>query len=116
MPLGGYPRFRDVLSAVAVCALHGIDDKVLPYPEIRIDVFPDDFAFGRDLEEPAEPPLADQRVAVRQPLRVRQSRPEEVGDAELLKSPDDRLRRGAKSIVGTAPSREVISLGWLVTI
>jgi hypothetical protein len=27
---------------------------------------PDDFAFGRHVEEPAEPPLANQRVAFRQ--------------------------------------------------
>ena len=52
-------RFRDVLGAVAVGSLHRIDDKVLPHPEIRVDILPNDLLSGRHLEEPAEPAFVD---------------------------------------------------------
>src|SRR5215469_12831181 len=48
-------RFSDLVGAVAVGSLHRVDDKVLPHPEVRVDVFPDDLACGRDLEKSPEP-------------------------------------------------------------
>src|SRR5215831_18367436 len=42
--------------------------------KVGIDVLPDYSAFGGDLEEPAEPALVNQRVAVWQALSVRYSR------------------------------------------
>ena len=41
------------------------------------DVFPNDFAVGRDLEQPAPLALADQRIAAGKPLRAADVRAEE---------------------------------------
>jgi hypothetical protein len=57
---------------------------MLGVAQVRIDTFPDHIARRRHLEEAAEPAFIDERVAVGQPLRVRNSRAEEVRRDGLL--------------------------------
>ena len=72
---------------------HGIDHDLLPRVKVPIDVLPDDADPAGDLEESAEPTLVDERIPVRQTLRVGNPRAEEIRDARLLIFPHDRFRR-----------------------
>src|ERR1051326_488237 len=69
----GRSRPRDLFGAVAIGAEYAIVD--WSAAEIGIDVFPHELAAGRDLEQASEIALANERVAVRQALRVRDARP-----------------------------------------
>src|SRR5207249_2816060 len=57
--------------------------------EIGVHVLPYNVAVARHLEEAAEVPFVDERVAVRQPLRARDARAEEIEHARLLVLPHD---------------------------
>jgi hypothetical protein len=86
-------RLGYLFDAVSIGALHGVDVEVLADSEVRVDVLPHHAAVARYLEEPTEPALVDQRVAVGQALGIRQPGAEEVRDACFLIFPDDRLGR-----------------------
>src|SRR5207248_1789060 len=61
--------------------------------EIGVHVLPYDVAVARHLEEAAEVPFVDERVAVRQPLCARDARAEEIEHARLLVLPHDLVGR-----------------------
>src|SRR5919106_5274498 len=90
------PGALDVLRRIAERAEHPV---VQPGParlheEVRADVLPDDLPVGRHLEDPSVAALADERVAVRQPLGTRDVRAEEVEERLILVFPHDCLCAG----------------------
>src|SRR5262245_26927921 len=62
------------------------------YGEVRVDVLPDHFPLVRHLENPAVAPLADQRVAVGQPLGARDVGTPEIEQRLVAILPHDRAR------------------------
>src|SRR5690606_41559528 len=63
---GRLARLLDLRAPVVGQAVGAIDGVGLPRPrKLGEDVFPDDVAFGRDLEDSAAGPLGDERIAVR---------------------------------------------------
>ena len=58
----------------------------------RVDVLPDDFALRCDLEKSSEHPLIDERIAVRQPLCIRNSGAEKICWELLLEFSRDAFR------------------------
>src|SRR5215831_1192009 len=83
----------DLLGCVAMRTKYGVVLTLRWPAEVRIDIFPDRIALRRHLEESAKPAFIDECVPVRQPLRVRNPRAEEIRWDGLLKHPDDVLRR-----------------------
>src|SRR5260370_23312558 len=73
-------RTGDFRSCVGVGAKHLVGLFLWPRgsTKVWIDVLPDHSAFGGNLEEPAEPALVDERVAVRQTLSVGYRGAEEI--------------------------------------
>src|SRR5262245_15445520 len=85
---------RDVLCAVTDCSKHLIAfrgwraAKEGPAKK-RVHVFPDDFSFFGNFEETAKGGLSDQRIAVRQTLRIAHPGREEVPGWLILVLPCD---------------------------
>ena len=88
-------RLSDFRSSVAISTKHLIGLFLWPRgsAKVWIDILPDHSAFGGNLEEPAEPALIDERVAVRQTLSVRYSRAEEIRHWRFLVFPYDLFGR-----------------------
>src|SRR4051812_22603146 len=64
------PCAGNFVCAVSIGAEHPIVLVSRWTSKIRVDVFPDDLSGHRDLKQASEISLADQRISVRQPLRV----------------------------------------------
>jgi len=61
--------------------------------KVRIHVFPNNVAFGRNLEKTAKPTFVDESVAVQQSPSISNSRTEKIRYNFFLKFPHNILRR-----------------------
>src|SRR6267378_5006134 len=86
------PCRRDLFRRVAIGAEDNVRLGVGGTAKVRIHVFPDRLALSGDFEETAEGCLIDQRIPVRQPLRVTHARREEIRDRVVLIPPHDLVR------------------------
>src|SRR6266852_5785858 len=87
------PCCGDLFRRVAVGAEDDVRLGVGGTTKVGIHVFPDRLALRGDFEETAEGCLIDQRIPVRQPLRVTHTRREEIRDRVVLIRPHDFVRR-----------------------
>src|SRR5215218_7887807 len=87
------PRTLDLRLAIALDPEDRIRLGFWWAAEKRVDVFPDNAAFWRHLEEAPEYAFVDQRIAVRHAHGVRDTVAEERLLDTFLEFPGDRVRR-----------------------
>src|SRR5918992_3232075 len=86
-------RLRNFVATVSVGAEYAVVQPVRSFTKKGIDILPNQFAFGRDLEEASEVAFANQRVAVRQAPSVGNPRAVKFVLTPLLIFPNNFLGR-----------------------